>query len=179
MRMMSLALILCGCMLAEDPTGKTYSAGGNWTYLVTRDKMSDVLYGLFELRADEDLGDGIGAGRPVFAITCGGSISSAKWIESVLSSPVVLGLPDLTSPLGAPQQIITLRQDGKRHIHFWNIAEDFRRLLVDKGATEEMIRSTDARIQFHDASGHSRVARFSPADLNMDGVIKACGQALK
>ena len=54
---------------------------------------------------------------------------SPQWLNSKLLSPVVLGMPDDRSPLGAPQQTVYLRADNKIHLHFWNMAEDFERFL--------------------------------------------------
>lgn len=59
-----------------------------------------------------------------------------------------------------PQQMVCLRADNNTRVHFWNIAEDFRTLFVDKGA------SKDVRIQFRDVSEHNQVAVFSSGEIN-------------
>lgn len=170
-------------LAAAEPTGtKTggpQPAGGKWTYEIGEDKLTGALYGIFSLEADEPIADGIGSGLPSFVIMCGGRADSPHWLNSKVLSPVVLGMPDQQSPLGAPQQIVYLRADNKIHVHFWNMAEDFRMFFVDKGATKELLNSSIARIQFRDAGGHKQVAIFSPSGLNRDGLVKACGPVFK
>jgi hypothetical protein len=99
--------------------------------------------------------------------------------NSKLLSPVVLGAGDQKSALGVPQQSVQLRVYKKIHLHFWNIAEDHKTLLVDKGATNELINSADARIAFRDPGGHVQAADFSPVSLNRDALTKAWGSVFK
>jgi hypothetical protein len=110
------------------------------------------------LAADSPIADAISSGIPSFVIMCGGN----RWINSKLVSPVVLASGKFGSALGVPQQLVYLRADNKLHLHFWNIADDYRVFFVDKGATKELINSRDARIQFHDSVNHTQVAQFSP-----------------
>jgi hypothetical protein len=64
-------------------------------------------------------------------------------------------------------------------MHFWNMAVDFRTFFVDKGAAKELLNSNDARIQFRDVSEHEQVALFSPAGIDREGLVKACGNVFK
>jgi len=160
-------------------TGGPQPAGGKWTYEIGEDKLTGALYGIFSLEADERITDGIGSASPSFVIMCGGPLDSPHWLNSKMLSPVVLRMPDTKSPFGAPQQAVYLRADNKIHLHFWNMAEDFRTFFVDKGATKELLNSRTARIQFRDASGDTQVAIFSPSGLNRDGLVKACGSVFK
>lgn len=165
---------------SESYAGKTFNAGGTWTFEVSEDKLTGAAYGIFELKADEQISDGIGSDYPRFIIMCGGSKQSPKWINSKLISPVVLGVGDTHSAFsGSPQQFVTLRADDKFHTHAWNIADDYRVFFVDKGATREFMNSGNARIQFRDASGHSQVAIFSPAGLDKTRAAIACGDIMK
>ncbi len=167
-------------MPAQSYAGKTFNAGGAWTFEVSEDKLTGAAYGIFELKADEQISDGISSDYPRFIIMCGGSMQSPKWINSKMISPVVLGVGDTHSAFGgSPQQFVTLRADDKFHTHAWNIADDYRVFFVDKGATKEFMNSSNARIQFRDASGHSQVAIFSPAGLDRTKAAIACGEIMK
>jgi hypothetical protein len=168
---------LVGALRAQSPPiDKVYNAGGRWTYHISKDKFTDRLDGIFELKATEPITDGVANGLPTFIIMCGGTVKAPKWINSKLLSPVVLGRPD---PPSHSQQAVRLRADGKFHLHAWTMAEDFRVFFVDKGATREVLGSTDARIEFRDASAHIQVAIFSPAGINQVMLTKACGNAFK
>jgi hypothetical protein len=160
-------------------SGISQTVGGKWTYELSEDKLTEVPYRLFVLKADGRMTDGIGSDFPSFVILCGGPEDSPGWINSKFLSPVVLGAGDQKSALGVPQQSVHLRADRKIRLHFWNIADDYRTLFVDKGATRELINSSDARIAFHDAAGHVQVADFSPAGLDRDALAKACGGVFK
>jgi hypothetical protein len=116
---------------------------------------------------------------PSFVIMCGGTAKAPKWINSKLLSPVVLGKADITNAFDVPQQLVRLRADDKIHVHAWNMADDLRTFFVDKGATKELLNSKDARIQFRDASEHAQVAIFSPAEINRQMVMEACGDIFK
>lgn len=173
-----LSLVLMSAAFARNPEQTTNNAGGKWAYKVSEDKLTGAQFGIFELTADEPMTEGIRSGFPLFTIMCGGG-NSPKWVNSKLLSPVVLGRPDISSAFDVPQQIVRLRADNKIKVHAWNIAEDFRTLFVDKGATREFLNSKDARIQFRDVSEHVQVAIFSPGEINRDMVNKACGNAFK
>jgi hypothetical protein len=175
-----LIAFVLGCCnaAAQSPTSSTsglLSAGGKWTYEVSENKLTGALYGILTLKADESITDGVSSGSPSFVVMCGGTEKSPKWFNSKLLSPVVLGMPDARSPGDAPQQIVYLRADDKIKLHFWNMADDFRTFFVDKGATKDLVKSTNARIQFRDAHGHKQVAVFSPTGLNREATRKACG----
>src|SRR5208283_4997108 len=116
----------------------------------SEDKLTGARYGVFVLIADEQMTDGIAKGFPSFAIMCGGTVKSPRWVSSTLGSPVVLGRPDTASVLTKlPQQMVVLRADDSIHVHDWNMAGDFRTFMVDKGATRELIDTkTTTRIQF-------------------------------
>jgi hypothetical protein len=131
------------------------------------------LYGLFELKGNGALTDGISSGIPALVIMCDG-----KWVNSKLLSPVVLGKASAFTAHDG-QQTVYLRADSKVRVHNWNMAEDFRTFFVDKGATKELLGSNDARIQFRDVSEHELVAMFSPSGINQEMLIKACGNAFK
>jgi len=164
----------------NDLEGKTFPAGGNWTFELSSDKLTGAAYGILELKADEQVTDGIATDYPRFIIMCGGTAASPRWINSKLISPVVLGMGDTHSPLsGSSQQFVILRADDKMHTHAWNIADDFHVLFVDKGATKEFTGSTKARIQFRDAGGHNQVAIFSPAGLDKTRAATVCGDIMK
>jgi hypothetical protein len=90
----------------EPPVGKIYDAGGKWRYHIEEDKLTGALFGIYELIANER----IGSEFPSFIIMCGGTTKAPKWINSKLTSPVVLGRADFTSGLGAPQQMVHLRR---------------------------------------------------------------------
>jgi hypothetical protein len=90
-----------------------------------------------------------------------------------------LGKADITNAFDVPQQLVRLRADDKIHVHAWNMADDLRTFFVDKGATKELLNSKDARIQFRDASEHAQVAIFSPAEINRQMVMEACGDIFK
>jgi hypothetical protein len=156
-----------------------FRVGGQWNFELSEDKLTGAQYRLFVLNATERISDGISYDFPSFVIMCGGASNSSKWINSKLISPVVLGSANHTSPLGAPQQTIYLRSDDKIHVHFWNIAEDFRALYVDKAATKELLNSSTTRIQFRDASGHNQVAMFSPSGLDRNRLGQECGDSFK
>lgn len=159
--------------------GVPQSAGGKWTYEIGENKLTGELYGILTLTADEPITDGLASGPPSFIIMCGGAVNSPRWINSKVLSPIVLGLPNTRSAFGSPQQMVYLRADSKIHVHFWNMADDFRTFFVDKGATKELLNSRTARIQFRDASGHHQVAIFSPSELNRDVLVKACGNVFR
>jgi len=59
------------------------------------------------------------------------------------------------------------------------MAEDFCSFFVDKGATKQILVSTDARVQFRDSSEHEQVAIFSPTGINPVVLTKACGNAFQ
>jgi hypothetical protein len=172
-----IAAVVLMSLLAGATEDRIFNAGGKWLFRVSEDKLTGAQYGIFELKADETIDDGISSGLPSFIIMCGGSKQSPKWINSKLISPVVLGTGDTRSAFGVPQQFVRLRADDKIHVHAWNIAEDFHALFVDKGATKELLGSNSARVQFTDASGHAQVAMFSPAGIR--NIEVACGTALK
>jgi hypothetical protein len=163
----------------ESPVGKVFPAGGKWTFEVSEDKFTGALVGVFELKANEPISDGIAPGLPSFVIMCGGTIKTAHWMNSKLLSPVVLGKPDIISPIHESQQMVWLRADGKVHMHWWNMPPDYRTFFVDKHATKELLRASDVRIQFRDASEHRQVAIFSPAGINEEMLTKACGNMFK
>jgi hypothetical protein len=151
-----------GAAITAPVQGLT-SAGGKWTVETQEDK----------LVGNEELSDGIGSGFPSFGIACAGG----KWIDSVLFSSVVLGTG---APRGGllsniPQQVVFLRSGTKIRVHFWNIAEDYRRLFADRGATKELLSTDDARVKFGDARGHDQTALFSPAGLDREKLEAACG----
>ncbi|MGA3098128.1 MAG: PEGA domain-containing protein [Bryobacteraceae bacterium] len=177
-RAVGLAVVLC-CALSsraqESPVGKVFKAGGKWTYTVSENKLTGALYGIFELKANEALSDGISSGVPNFIIMCGGPAKAPTWINSKLISPIVLGKPSEFAA-HAMQQTVVLRADSKFHTHFWNMADDFTTFFVDKGATKELIGSGDARIQFRDASENQQVAVFSPGGISQEMLTKACGK---
>jgi hypothetical protein len=166
--------------MLTDNQDKTYPAGGNWTFEVSRDKLTGAAYGILALKADEPISDGVSSDYPRFVIMCGGSAAAPKWLNSKLISPVVLGLGDTHSAFsGSPQQFVFLRADDKIHTHAWNIADDFRVFFVDKGATREFMNSSKARIQFRDSSGHDQVAMFSPSGLDRAKAAIACGEIMR
>ena len=178
--MVAMALAAFGQTKEAKPgVGVLHSAGGKWTFEIDRNKLTDEAYGMFELKADERITDGISSDFPSFVIMCGGNADSPRWINSKLLIPVVLGMGDKRSPLGAPQQSVHLRADKKIHLHFWNIAGDYKTFFVDKSATKELINSNDARVAFRDANSHVQVADFSPAGLNREALAKACGSVFK
>lgn len=182
MRFRVIAFMLAVSLMAPAQSGyegKVFNAGGKWTFRVASDKLTGATYGMLELKADEAVTDGIGSDYPYFVIMCGGSKESPKWINSKLVSPVVLGRPDSDNGFGVPQQRVYLRADDKIKIHRWNIAEDFRTMFVDKGATKEFIGSRTARIQFRDVSEHEQVATFSTAGLDKTKASIACGEIMK
>ncbi len=136
------------------------AVGGKWTFETSED--TDAPYRLFVLRPDTRVTDGFSADFPSFILLCG-MPDSPRWINSKLLSPVVLGAGDQKSALGVPQQSVQLRAYRKIHLHFWNIAEDHKTLFVDKGATNELINSADARIAFRDAGGMFNWRIFRPS----------------
>jgi hypothetical protein len=177
----ALVLLLAHSAKAQAPKDQIYPAGGKWNYSVSEDKLTGAQYGMFELLADEKLADGISAGYPSLVIMCGGTAAKPQWVNSKFISPVVLGRSDTQSVLSkAPQQTVLLRADNAFHAHFWNIAEDFHVMFVDKGATKEVLNTkTSARIQFRDSSEHKQVAIFSPAEINQKMLTAACGMVFK
>ena len=164
---------------SDTRDGETFPAGGKWSFEVSRDKLTGAAYGILQLKGDEPISDGIASDYPRFVIMCGGG-ASPKWVNSKLISPVVLGVGDTHSSFsGTSQQFVVLRSDDKFHTHAWNMADDFHVFFVDKGATKEFMNSTNARIQFRDASGHTQVATFSPAGLDKTKAAIACGEIMK
>jgi hypothetical protein len=59
------------------------------------------------------------------------------------------------------------------------MADDFKTFFVDKSATKELLNGHDVRIQFRDVSEHEQVATFSPAEIKLEILTKACGNAFK
>jgi hypothetical protein len=59
------------------------------------------------------------------------------------------------------------------------MTDDFRTFFVDKGATKELLRSDEARIQFRDASENQQITIFSPAGISQEMLTKACGKTFK
>ena len=176
----AIVLLSLAAMAENKYEGRVFQAGGKWTFHISHDKLTGAEYGLFVLEADQNVTDGISSGKPEFVVMCGGSAKNPKWINSKLISPVVLGLPQTRSPFsGSPQQLVNLRTDDKIHGHFWNIADDYRTMFVDKGATREFLHSSEARVQFRDADGHDQVAVFTTAGLDRKRAAIACGEIMK
>jgi hypothetical protein len=155
------------------------SAGGKWIVEIQENKMTGALTEVLTLQADEALDSSLGSGFPVFVISCTGRVAKPKWLGSQLISPVLLGTPQIKPGLAGPhpQQTVWQRSDDKFHIHFWNQAADFKVLFVDRGATKDLLNSTNTRIQFRDIQEHQEVAIFSPGGIDREELVKACGES--
>jgi hypothetical protein len=159
-----LALVLVAVSAAQG----SLPAGGKWTYHAERDQMTDTYWHVFKLKADQEIVDGVLAGMPEFSITCG-----KGWRDSQLTVPVIIA-----------SDSVEVRADGKSHMRTWSVAQDRKAFFVDGSnwldmrrvpATKEILRSKDIRVKFEAYPGHYFVVQFSPAGINREMLLKACG----
>jgi hypothetical protein len=165
---------------AQDSPSRTVDAGGKWTAHITEDKFTSKPFTRFELTGDESITGGQESGYPSFEIDCAFKDGKVRWVTSRLNSSVALGPPNMPSPLtGAPEQIVKLRANDKYYNHHWVMGPRAHSFFVDKDATKEILRSTNARVEFRDRANRPQVAIFSPAGLDRELLKKSCGNLVK
>jgi hypothetical protein len=140
------------------------AAGGNWVYRAERDQMTDGYWHTFTLKADGPVAEGITSGTPEITITCG-----KVWRDTRLDTPVVIA-----------SDVVELSVNGKKRFQpTWDLSSDRKSFFIkgigNIGATKEILRSADYRVRFEAYPGHYLVARFSPAGVDRQMLVKACG----
>jgi hypothetical protein len=137
--------------------------------------MTDGYWSVFTLRADDAIADGVQSGFPEIRITCSGR----SWQDTVMHVPAIIESRFLVD---AYVGTVTISVDGKQHEPLWEVDSSREAFFVDGfdymhrgGGTKEILRSADFRVRFEAYPGRFLVTRFSPAGINREMLVKACG----